>query len=344
MATEITAKLVKKETDYFESPNISNSDLSLFEKSPKLFNKVKNQKELKTTESKSLRLGTMIHKYLLENGSFYSDYIVIPTDMETPRSSNEEVFCNIMINSTAIKSHKEAYIEAYACEGKSDNAILTLAHEKWNKLFKYINFSKQSTGRIQITEEELKLVKEMSMNVASNPTAAKLLFNNTGFEIYSEIELTKHKILDIPVKGKLDRVKVKISDSNVYVQIIDFKSTSSNPYSEIIKDFGNPYENIYKGFLESFIKYDYLRQLAFYRELVLSYLKEKHPDKVHTIDVFCIASSTLGTKECMVYNVSDNLLDYGKAKFMRLLEEYKMQLEAKEWRYPLKYKDGLHKI
>lgn len=96
---------------YHSSPGISASGLKLIDKEcPKVF---KYRKEHQKEKTEALILGNAIHKYILENDDFDSEYLISPSSKKTERA--HKVFIN---------EHKEEIENGKIVLRKSDGEML----------------------------------------------------------------------------------------------------------------------------------------------------------------------------------------------------------------------------
>lgn len=288
--------------EYYNIPFTSNSTLGWLKISPAYF-KAYKEGEFKTKDTKSTNLGTVIHKLVLENKDFDNTYSVIKTE-NIPTSSQQHKFCESFdIPEDLFNEHAiNLYPILYSCKGKTPEKIKKEALEMLNTYREYIMYLRESKGKEQVSGVDYRTALLCYTSISEHKKANTLLLkniNNKMIESLTEYPVYfKYKEMDF--KALID--KVIINHKLQKITLLDFKTTS-----EYLKDFH-----------KSFRKYDYDRQLAFYKFALCCV----NPDLDHYEWEFLMpVVETHGLYECKVFNIPKEVIDLGKLKYEFLLDK-----------------------
>lgn len=299
-------------TPYYEDlTRISNSNIGWFlQKGPAFLHKMLTDPPVEE-KNPVLERGTMIHEYILQPEEFQKHYVV--WDKGRPTTALQEKFCKELVNSVEIEP-KKALISAYKATYKTgrlnDQTIEEKAVELKNELSDYIEALKAGDTRIPIGHYDYQMLETIKENIRKHKMATRLL-DSSKHEFHINWEFTTFPeeggVYNIKCKSLLDSFRVDAK--NKVCRIADLKTT----------------QNIWT-FEDSIIKYDYLRQLAYYEMAARWYIKNELKDDAeqYTFKFFIIAIDTTGT-----YNI-------------RMFEITREQIEKYDQYY--KIADALHKI
>lgn len=259
-------------------------------------------------ETPSLKNGTLIHAYVEDPTKFILADINKPSEMMS--GWVEDIY----------EACKEAFIIEHFVEDNKAGKIAALEYRKdryktikdedlaYQKFIKegkeYLEFLYKAEDKIVLDTQTKEIVENSIAGIHRNTFANELLFKegeDFGDVTYNELPIYfKEQGLDC--KALLDRVR--ISPSNKTVQLIDLKTTSK-PVSL---------------FQESFRKYRYYRQMAFYKKALTHKLSELYPDIDNwLIEVYIVCVETYGVHECLVYKVQDAWITEGQGEWKNLL-------------------------
>src|SRR5690554_2153347 len=324
--------------DYSTYQAISNSSLNLLEQSPKKFLKFYNL-EFEEKDEKYFLLGSAIHCYILEPEEFNKRYKFL--DVQTPNSANKKQFIEELINNKSKDSSTkliEAYKKSYASANLKDESILEKAKELKKELSPYLKSLKYKEQGIDIVPGYLKAyLEKLKLKLKSNPTSKDLLFTEAtvlrDLEVHNELpifwETTKegytHKF-----KALLDRVM--IDHDNKIIKLVDLKTTV----------------DLVKFKEESFFKYHYDRQLAFYSKALMSYFESEYPDKnieEYSIEHYIVAVNKDADPESIVFKISNNTILSAAKRVSELIDIAHWHFVNNKWEYSKEcYENGYETI
>jgi len=318
--------------DYYKIKKVSNSSLSWLQQSAKYF-KLKFNEELKDEfEPNYLKKGRYIHEYILEPKEFDKHYIFL--DYDIPRSKQQKDFCESFARlKKGDKDEKllKAYNKAYSTK-ESDGKIIekaTKLEKDFKDYIKYIRIKHNYKSILPYTE--LLRLNEIRSNLLDHKKANELLYNekhNTfgnsdELFIKNEFQIEWEHSLNIECKSMLDRIV--IDHDKKIIQLIDLKTSF----------------NIYE-FKESFDKYQYYRQMAFYWLALIWYFKNKLHLNItdYTKETYIIAISTTALSEIKVFKILEQQLNNGLSEINRLMTNLSWHFENNKWDYPKSYYIG----
>jgi PDDEXK-like domain of unknown function (DUF3799) len=335
----------KQDLDYFDIGNpekivLSSSYIKYINPeeggSPKLFiDALANNKEKKN--SISLERGTLLHDWQERRDDFIIADFEKPTDniakvIDTLFFRNKESFnANGYTWENLIPEiHNICKENGYGQSWKPDTLIKKIEDGNGKA---YLNHLFQSDGKIAVTAATAEVLANCIKSINEHPSANKYL-KGSEFDDETvlkeviviwkkEVTLDSGIIVDLLFKSKLDVVKINVKDR--VVKVTDLKTVGGSVYM------------FYKG---NYKYYRYYRQLAFYKEAVLSMLTDMYSDinpKEWTIECYIVGVETSGQFECQVFKVSDNDLELGAKEIYDVTFRVAEHIATSNWTTPLEY-------
>ena len=273
----------------------------------------------KNESGPQLERGTMIHEYILQPEEFDKDYLLY--NGETPKSSQQEAFCEHLLNTVEIEPQKaavSAYKASYKTSGKSEENIASEAVKLASTLKSYIDAKK--SGKKLISDYDIMLCHNANNGILTHKKA-KLLLNDNTFKEYHEFHINWEFDGILKCKSLLDCVKFDF-DKKI-CQIIDLKTTTKLWHFE-----------------ESVEKYDYTRQLLFYKMAVMWYLKEELHENVDkwSFESYIIAIDSTSKSGVRVFNMTNMCND--TYKLSNILTDIAWHMNSKKWEHSRQYYEG----
>ena len=279
---------------YEDLSRISNSNIGWFlNKGPAFLHKMLTDPPPEEKNA-TLERGTMIHEYILQPEEFQKDYVV--WDKSRPASSQQEEFCQALVNSIEIEPNKavlDAYKKAYSTRGKSEDLMLSEGLKIASTLKDYIDFLKANDGRKMISPWDVQMLEKIKHKISSHKLASKIINNSYGdneyenwHEFHINWEYTTEIAVTVQCKSLLDGLSLNFKTRKAI--IYDLKTTAKLWHFE-----------------DSIEQYDYLRQLAYYKQAVMWYLKnemEEDPTK-WSFEFYIIGIDTTGSNEIRVFKI-----------------------------------------
>jgi exodeoxyribonuclease VIII len=174
-------------------------------------------------------------------------------------------------------------------------------------------FKEANAGKNIVKKNELYEITDLSGAIIKHPLAKELLERPGLSEVTIIWEEPKTGIL---CKSRLDRYSTNL--------LIDLKTTRSiAPFS----------------FNRDFVTYKYPLKMAFYADAI----KSLHSDD-YDLSVKIIAAQSKPTIDVGVYNVPDEVLNYGRSKYLEALEQHCYCVENNEWPGLMPYEEGVIKL
>ena len=151
---------------YEDLSRISNSNIGWFlNKGPAFLHKMLTDPPPEEKNA-TLERGTMIHEYILQPEEFQKDYVV--WDKSRPASSQQEEFCQALVNSIEIEPNKavlDAYKKAYSTRGKSEDLMFSEGLKIASTLKDYIDFLKANDGRKMISPWDVQMLEKIKHKI-----------------------------------------------------------------------------------------------------------------------------------------------------------------------------------
>ena len=330
------------DTPYYEDhERVSNSSIGWFlKKGPSYFYKMLKG-EIEGEKGPQLERGTMIHSYLLTPEEFLNTYII--WDKSRPFSAQQEKFCQALASSLEIEPNRailSAYKEAYSTAGKSEDKMLSEGLKIASTLKEYIDYLKDPERKQMITPSEYQMLKKIKYNVHAHKLAEKLLYtpgdkyddeSNKTWMCRHEFHINWEWYGDEPnddyphvsCKSLLDSLTLDFK--NKKATIMDLKTTAKLWHFE-----------------ESIEMYDYCRQVCYYKQAVLWYLKEElheNPDD-WTFEYYIIGIDTTGSNEIRVFNIEESMVRSRINVIHNTLSEIMWHQMNNKWEHSREYYEG----
>lgn len=185
--------------------------------------------------------------------------------------------------------------------------VISQGAEYWEML--------RNTGKFIITQEQYDLMQRCLASMNRNQRIYDLMFttqaDDTG-AFYNELEVHwRDSRYSFPLKGKIDRLFLNHKDKTF--QLIDLKTTA--------KTLGQ--------FHESYEKYHYARQMAFYMEATSQWLKQNNlPGYLGLPPIIC-AVETKGENRAGLFHIDD--LTKGFTEVENLLNRLEHHFSSDQW-------------
>jgi hypothetical protein len=278
-----------------------------------------------------LERGTMIHEYLLQPEEFQKDYVV--WSKSRPFSAQQEKFCQALASSLEIEPNRailSAYKDAYSTAGKSDDKMLSEGLKIASTLKDYIDFLKENDGRIMITPSEYKMLAKIQHNIIAHKLADNILYprpTSDSFVTYHEFHINwtyyVKMAAGVNCKSLLDGLTLDFK--NKKATIYDLKTTAKLWHFE-----------------ESIDMYDYLRQLCFYYQAVVWYLKYelKEDPNSWTFKFYIIGIDTTGSYDIRVFKVDNFKVWSRKDTIFDAMKDIMWHQDNNKWEHSREYYEG----
>ena len=329
---------------YEDRTRISNSNIGWFlNKGPAFLHKMLTEPPPEESTT-AMERGTMIHEYILQPEEFQKDYVV--WDKSRPSSAQQEKFCQELASSTEIEPNRavlSAYKEAYSTRGKSDDLMLSEGLKIASTLKDYIDFLKANDGRKMISPWDVKMLEKIKHNIQSHKLAnqiinsPKIVFdwnNEVGLPSTKHIQENHHEFhinwiyyiemaAGVDCKSLLDGLTLDFK--NKKATIYDLKTTQKLWHFE-----------------DSIEQYDYLRQLAFYKQAVMWYLKNElgeNPDE-WTFEFYIIGIDTTGSYDIRVFKIDDRIVATRNNTIHDALRAIFWHQSTGKWEHSREYYEG----
>lgn len=301
---------VENERDYHAHPAISNSDLKLLEKSPRVFYKEKLIAEPEENPYQDIgyhmKMGTMVEQKLMEPKRFEENFIE-QKDMNTPSSPNQKEFVELVLSEEygIVEAHEKAYA----------NSNPSKASALYEKLEDYIDFTRESKNKGTYDQDEKETLIRVCGDIMSHKDASRLLMQDAVWEAsWTQLPLMA-EINKVFCKGLLDRVVI----DGDRALLIDLKVTSKP-----LNNFGY-----------HFLRRRYYRQFAHYARLLTPFLR----DKMDKAEIGCVmvAAHKEEPYGTMVKKIPTGILRHGEKELDVLLRRLRWHIEADQWERPKSY-------
>lgn len=315
----------------YEEETISNSGLGELEKSPQAYRKYKDEREDQETKS-FFTLGSAVHCKALEPEEFDDRFIVLNIVDPSPMYKKfiDRLFKNHIQEGKFVNldglAKASAIADAYAESGfkwAQDKVV-----EKFTKdddLQGYWKGLQQAYGKELLSGKDERCMEACLEGIKQHSKASDLIFGYQLSEVKNEFEIIWNKEgYDFMLRSIIDRLIIDHNKKEIH--IVDLKTT------------GKPVLQ----FAQSYSKYKYYRQLAYYRDAVRWYMKENDLDG-YAIDYYIVASETNGTGTTLVFKPTEEDIEFGVSKYVQLLDRMKWHFDNEEWDYPMEYylNDGI---
>ena len=319
---------------YEDKSRISNSNIGWFlNKGPAYLHKMLTE-DVPEEKNPVLERGTMIHEYILQPEEFQKDYVV--WDKSRPSSVQQEKFCQALASSVEIEPDKavlSAYKEAYSTRGKSEDLMLSEGLKIASTLKDYIDFLKTNDGRTMITPWDAKMLEKIKQNIKSHKLAWWIIDATTraaeltNLEAHHEFHINwtyyVKMAAGVNCKSLLDGLTLDFKNKKAI--IYDLKTTQKLWHFE-----------------DSMNQYDYLRQLCFYYQAVVWYLKYELKENPNdwSFEFYVIGIDTTGSYEIRVFKIDLFMVQSRRDTIMGAMKDIMWHQETGKWDHSREYYEG----
>lgn len=328
---------------YEDKTRISNSAIGWFlKKGPAYLHKMLTE-DVPEEKSAALERGSMIHEYILQPEEFQKHYVV--WDKSRPSSVQQEKFCQALASTIEIEPNRaiiSAYKDAYSTAGKSEDKMLSEGLKIASTLKDYIDFLKENDGRIMISIYDYKMLEKIKQNIESHKLAKTLVWPFETLKKTAEFPMADitHNVYCmhefhinwlyytegasfVKCKSLLDSLTLDFEKRKA--TILDLKTT----------------QNLWT-FEDSVDKYDYLRQLAFYKRAVMWYLiyeRNENP-KDWEFEYYIVGIDTTGSYDIRVFNIEEYMVESRSGVIQDALRDIKWHQSEDLWEHSRSYYQG----
>lgn len=322
---------------YSDLSRISNSNIGWFlQKGPAFLHKMLTNPP---PEEKNpvLERGTMIHMYILQPEEFQKTYVV--WDKPKPSSTQQEKFCQALANTIEIEPDKavlSAYKEAYSVAGKSEKTMLSEGLKIASTLKDYIDFLKANDGRIMISPWEAQMLDKIKQNIISHKLAYSIIEASRVLRDYKDdVVFENHHEFHINWTYYVKMAAGVNCKSLLDGLTLDFKNKKA-----IIYDLKTTQKLWH--FEDSIEQYDYLRQLCFYYQAVVWYLKYelKEDPNSWTFGFYIIGIDTTGSCDIRVFKVDNFKVWSRKDTILNAMKDIMWHQDTGKWDHSREYYTG----
>jgi len=310
---------------YEDLSRISNSNIGWFlQKGPAYLHKMLTDPP---PEEKNyvLERGSMIHMYLLQPEEFQKTYVV--WDKSRPSSAQQEKFCQELANTLEIEPNRailSAYQAAYSTKGKSEETMLSEGLKIASTLKDYIDFLKSGDQRIMISPYDATMLNKNKDNIKFHKLANKIIWPKTEYTMH-EFHINWEWYGEMPVACKSLLDGVTFNNDYKIVTIYDLKTTQKLWHFE-----------------DSIDMYDYCRQLCYYKQAVLWYLKYelKEDPEEWTFVYYIIGIDTTGSYDIRVFKFEEYMIQSRYSVINNALTEIAWHQASDKWEHSRAYYEG----
>ena len=283
-------------------------------------------------KTKSLELGTVVHKMVLERDL----YTISPVDK--PSGKVGDIIDTIYSLTKEGLSQEDAIIEACKINDyyKGNPGEKRIA-EIWNVGTEYLNFLRQNNGNALVMTAALKhKLKSCVESINNNKKVNSLLFPK-GQECFrelpvfgtalvklstvdEELNIETFETIEIPIKAKIDFFSIDRLTNTV--TLVDLKTTGK-PIATFMGYFANCFNGKYwepNYVLGSFHTYHYYRQVAFYGDILMAYLNNAGLiDESYKLDIKIAAVETNAPFGSEAIDIDEYSIKEGREEYSKLL-------------------------
>lgn len=322
---------------YEDKTRISNSNIGWFlNKGPAFLHKMLTE-DVPEEKNPVLERGTMIHEYILQPEEFQKDYVV--WDKPKPQSAQQEKFCKELAESVEIEPDKavlSAYKSAYSTAGKSDDKLLSEGLKIASTLKDYIEFLKSRDQRIMISPWDVKMLEKIKHNIQSHKLAYSIIEASRVLRDYKDdVVFENHHEFHINWTYYVKMAAGVNCKSLLDGLTLDFKNKKATIYD--LKTTAKLWH-----FEDSIDQYDYLRQLCFYYQAVIWYLKYELKEDTNkwTFEFYIIGIDTAGTNEIRVFKIDQFMVYSRKDTILNAMQDIMWHQERNLWEHSRAYYEG----
>lgn len=297
-------------------------------------------------KSQALERGTMIHEYILQPEEFQKDYVV--WNKSRPTSAQQEKFCQALASSLEIEPNRailDAYKQAYSTAGKSEDKMLSEGLKIASTLKDYIDFLKSGDQRIMIGPWDYQMLKKIRNEIEAHKLAHTIMWPNGYMAPYKYDPNAEKDFGKLPVETYHEFH----INWTYYVKMaagVNCKSLLDG----LTLDFKNKKATIYDlkttqklwHFEDSIEMYDYLRQLCFYYQAVVWYIKYelKEDPNSWTFEFYIIGIDTTGSYDIRVFKVDNFKVWSRKDTILDAMKDIMWHQDNNKWEHSRSYYEG----
>lgn len=321
---------------YEDKTRISNSNIGWFlNKGPAFLHKMLTE-DVPEEKNPVLERGTMIHEYILQPEEFQKDYVV--WDKSRPNSAQQEKFCQALAFSTEIEPNRailDAYKQAYSIAGKSEDKMLSEGLKIASTLKDYIDFLKANDGRIMISPWDAQMLDKIKKNIQSHKLANKIIYGEWDPQDVFAPHTQQHHEFHINWTYYVKMAAGVECKSLLDGLTLDFKNKTA-----IIYDLKTTQKLWH--FEDSIEQYDYLRQLCYYYQAVVWYLKYelKEDSNSWTFEFYIIGIDTTGSYDIRVFKVDKFKVWSRKDTIFDAMKDIMWHQDTDKWDHSREYYEG----
>jgi hypothetical protein len=322
---------------YEDKTRISNSNIGWFlNKGPAFLHKMLTE-DVPEEKSTALERGTMIHEYILQPEEFQKDYVV--WDKSRPTSAQQEKFCQALASSVEIEPDKaivSAYKEAYSTAGKSDDKMLSEGLKIASTLKDYIDFLKANDGRIMISPWDAQMLDKIKQNIQSHKLAYSIIEASRVLRDYKDdVVFENHHEFHINWT-----YYIKMADGVECKSLLDGLTLDFKNKKAIIYDLKTTQKLWH--FEDSINQYDYLRQLCYYYQAVVWYLRYELKEDWNkwSFEFYIIGIDTTGSNEVRVFKIDQFDVYSRKDIILNAMKNIAWHQSKGKWDHSREYYEG----
>lgn len=319
--------------EYNLSKAINNSILSKINPkeggSPQKFKKVWDE-GFQDSGQGFYKLGTLIHRYILEPDKF----TVIAVDKVSEKG---QIIAYLIWDNMkhSLKSGEVTLDDLMEDVEYLDGLMLQESYQNPNwkmetrreklvgEVKPYLQELIDNSDKVLISDKELTTIMgaaaTLKLNRSTEPYIS--LENTKTIDVYNETEIFWEDYIGgemMQLKSKLD--KFVVNHDNKTITVIDLKST------------GKPVDQ----FVDSFMNYNYGRQIAYYADAVMWYVENVLKLKDYKLSKYSyiLAVETYGVYEARVFAIPNEELTIYREEYIELLGRIQWHINMNEWYYP----------
>ena len=329
---------------YEDRTRISNSNIGWFlNKGPAFLHKMLTDPP---PEEKNpvLERGTMIHMYILQPEEFQKTYVV--WDKSRPTSAQQEKFCQELANTVEIEPNRailSAYKEAYSTAGKSEDKMLSEGLKIASTLKDYIDFLKENDGRIMISPWDAQMLEKIKQNIQSHKLAQKIIWPLGKYKVGPELVgyhgdgIDKNAYHEFHINWTY---YVKMADGVECKSLLDGLTLDFKNKKAIIYDLKTTQKLWH--FEDSMNQYDYLRQLCYYYQAVVWYLRYELKEDWNkwSFEFYIIGIDTTGSNEVRVFKIDQFDVYSRKDIILNAMRDIAWHQSTDKWDHSREYYEG----
>lgn len=335
------------EIPYYEDrTRISNSNIGWFlNKGPAFLHKMLTE-DVPEEKNPVLERGTMIHEYILQPEEFQKDYVV--WDKDKPSSAQQEKFCQELANSVEIEPDKavlDAYKKAYSTRGKTDETMLSEGLKIASTLKDYIDFLKSNDQRIMISPWDVKMLDKIKGNITSHKLAQSIVWPNGRMSPYTRDKYTEDTFGKLPVENYHEfhinwEYYIKMAAGVKCKSLLDGLTLDFENKKAIIYDLKTTQKLWH--FEDSMNQYDYLRQLCYYYQAVVWYLRYELREDWNkwSFEFYIIGIDTTGSNEIRVFKIDQFDVYSRKDTILKAMQDIWWHQTTDQWDHSRDYYEG----